>query len=463
VNGQPVTRPLSVGARWTIRYAVFTSVVLALFAYVLQAEFRERVDRDANLVVRLQLKELAEELERHRSEPEELEAYVDSHVSSAAQDLRLGIRILDGEGRVLLEKGGPEPFPLPERLPAPGTEPALEEIDLGESYPFYTAVFPAGSDFIQMILYSRAFERGIRDTRDMFLYLLPPMILATSLFGWWLVRGMLRPIAHIDEAARRISASRLDDRIAQSGSGDELDRLAGTLNEMMERLHSGVGQIRRFGSSAAHELRAPISRMRHRIEDALSRERDPIADEKLLLETLADVDGIAATVRALLDLAHSEGGLDPHQVRDVSLSALLDGVADFFEPTAEARGIVLHRAYPAGLAVRGEPNWLRQLFANLADNAIKFSERGGRVEIEAEEDAAGVRVRVHDYGRGIPAEERERIFEPFHRAPQGRGEAGVGLGLALARQIALAHGGAVEVESTEGQGSTFTVQLPRGA
>jgi signal transduction histidine kinase len=289
------------------------------------------------------------------------------------------------------------------------------------------------------------------------------MILATSLFGWWLVRGTLRPIARIDEAARRISASRLEERIAQTGSGDELDRLAGTLNEMMERLHAGVGQIRRFGSSAAHELRAPISRLRHRIEDALSRERDPIADEKLLLETLADVDGIAATVRALLDLAHSEGGLDSHQVQDVPLSALLDGVADFFEPTAEARGIALHRSYPAELAVRGEPNWLRQLFANLVDNAIKFSERGGRVEIEAEEDGAGVRVRVHDYGRGIPAEERERIFDPFHRAPHGGGVAGVGLGLALARQIAVAHGGGIEVESTEGQGSTFSVHLPHRA
>jgi two-component system heavy metal sensor histidine kinase CusS len=456
-------RPLSVGARWTIRYAVFTSVALGAFAYVLHHEFRERVGRDANLVVRLQLKELAEELEKHREDSAELSAYVDAHVESAAQDLRLGIRILDRSGRVLLEKGGPDPFPLPAVLPAAGSEPQLESLDLGESYPFYTTVFPAGPDFIQMIFYSRAFERSSRDMRNLFLYALPPMILATSLFGWWLVRGTLRPIARIDEAARRISASRLEDRIAQTGSGDELDRLAGTLNEMLVRVHAGVGQIRRFGSNAAHELRAPISRLRHRIEDALSRERDPLADEKLLLETLADVDGIAATVSALLDLAHSEGGLDAHQVHEVSLASLLDGVADFFEPTAEARGIELHRAYRGALAVRGEPNWLRQLFANLLDNAIKFSERGARVELEAEEDDGEVRVRVHDYGRGIPAEERERIFDPFHRAEQDRGVAGVGLGLALARQIAVAHGGSIEVESTEGQGSTFTVRLARGA
>jgi len=455
-----MARPLSIGARWTLRYTVFTSVVLGLFAYLLYAEFRERVDRDANLVVRLQLKELAEELEKHRDEPETLRAYVDSHVSSAAQDLRLGIRIFDESGNVWLEEGMPEALPKPEGLPVANEPPRLEELDLGEKYPYYTTVLRVGDDFVQVVLNSRTFERSTHEMRDLFVFVLPPMVLATSLFGWWLVRGMLRPVAQIDEAARRISASQLEERIALTGSGDELDRLAATLNEMTERLRSGVGQIRRFASSAAHELRAPISRLRHRIEDGISRDREPGADEKLLDEMLRDVDGIARTVHALLDLAHCEGGLEPRQIQDVDLTALLDGVADFFEPSAEARDVALHRGYPAGLRLRGEPHWLRQLFGNLVDNAIKFSERGGRVEIDAEPEHGSLQVRVHDYGLGIPAAERERIFEPFQRGSAGADSAGVGLGLALARQIALAHGGGIEVESTEGQGTTFVVRLP---
>lgn len=456
-----MARPLSIGARWTLRYALFTSVVLGLFAWLLYAEFRERVDRDANLVVRLQLKELAEELETHRSEPEALRAYIDAHVTSAAQDLRLGIRILDRDGRVWLEKGLTEDFPKPTVLPAAGETPPLEEVDLGEKYPYYATVLRVGEDFVQVAMNSRAFERSTHEMRDLFVLVLPSMILATTLFGWWLVRGMLRPIAQIDEAARRVSASRLDERIALTGSGDELDRLATTLNEMTERLHSGVGQIRRFASSAAHELRAPISRLRHRIEDGLSRDREPGADEKLLDEMLHDVDGIARTVRALLDLAHCEGGIDARQVQEIDLTALLDGVADFFEPSAETCGVALHRGYPSDLRLRGEPHWLRQLFANLVDNAIKFSERGGRVEIDAEAEGDAVRVRVHDYGLGIPKDDRERIFEPFQRGDRGAGAGGgVGLGLALARQIAVAHGGGIEVESTEGQGTTFVVHLP---
>ena len=453
-------RPLPLGARWTLRYTVFTSVVLSAFAYFLYSEFRERVEGDASLVVRLQFKELAEELEKHGTDVEAVHAYVDAHVESAAQDLRLGIRILDRDGSILLEEGGPDPFPLPTELPAPGTEPVLRELDLGEKYPYYASVLPVGDRLVQVIFYSRAFERSTRDIRDLFLYALPPMILATSLFGWWLVRGTLRPIAKIDEAARRISASRLEDRIPLSGSGDELDRLAATFNEMTERLHAGVGQIRRFASNAAHELRAPIARLRHRVEDALSRERDPLADEKLLVETLADVDRIAGIVRSLLELAHTEGGLDPRQIERVDLAALLDGVTEFFAPTAELRSVSLARRYPTGLAVRGEPHWLRQLFANLVDNAIKYSNHGGRIEIEGAAANGDVHVSVHDYGRGIPSEDQARVFDPFHRAAGEPSIPGVGLGLALARQIAVAHGGGIELVSTEGQGSTFTVVLP---
>lgn len=455
-----MARPLSIGARWTLRYAVFTSVVLGLFAYLLYAEFRERVDRDANLVVRLQLKELAEELEKHREEPEVLRSYVDAHVSSAAQDLRLGIRIFEEGGNVWLERGTPDALPMPRALPAADEQPALEELDLGEKYPYYTTVLRVGDDFVQVAMNSRTFERSSHEMRDLFVLVLPPMVLVTSLFGWWLARGMLRPVAQIDEAARRISASQLDERIPLSGSGDELDRLAATLNEMTERLRSGVGQIRRFASSAAHELRAPISRLRHRIEDGLTRDREPGADEKLLDEMLRDVDGIARTVHVLLELAHCEGGLEPRKIQDVDLSALLDGVADFFEPSAAARRVTLHRGYPGGLRVRGEPHWLRQLFGNLLDNAVKFSDRGGRVEVDAQPEDGSLQIRVHDYGLGIPAAERGRIFEPFQRGSVGTGVAGVGLGLALARQIALAHGGGIEVESTEGQGTTFVVRLP---
>jgi signal transduction histidine kinase len=147
------------------------------------------------------------------------------------------------------------------------------------------------------------------------------------------------------------------------------------------------------------------------------------------------VDGVAGTLRALLELAHCEGGLEGHPLEDVDVGGLLDAVADFFEPSAEARGLTLHRSYPPGLRLRGEPHWLRQLFANLVDNAIKFSERSGRVEI----DAGALAMTSGACTTTGAASGHEGSFSCSSAARAAGAQCRPGL--ALARQIARAHGG----------------------
>jgi signal transduction histidine kinase len=218
--------------------------------------------------------------------------------------------------------------------------------------------------------------------------------------------------------------------------------------------------MRGFTANAAHELRAPLTRLRNRLETALEAGRDAEPDSKTLEALLADVDRLSAMVSGLLRLAHSEGGLEPERVAEVDLAALLEAVAEFFEPLAEEKGVTLRRGPMHPALVRGDPAWLHQLFANLVDNAVKFTPAGGAVELEAALEGPAVVVKVHDTGRGIAAEDLERIFDPFHRGGVSAEVEGVGLGLPLARQIARAHGGDIALDSAPGHGSTFRVRLP---
>jgi two-component system heavy metal sensor histidine kinase CusS len=280
------------------------------------------------------------------------------------------------------------------------------------------------------------------------------------------VRGSLRPIAAINRAAQRISGTHLDERIPTTGSGDELDQLANTLNEMMARIRRSVEHMQRFSANAAHELRTPLNALRSRLEVTLENDRSPDEYRKILGETAEQVALLSDSVHAMLRLAQSEAGLAPEHRVPVPIAPLLEEVADFFGPLAEEQGLALELGAFDDATVSGEPAWLRQAVANLVDNAIRYTPEGGRIQLSAQRDdgARAVAIRVADTGPGIEAAEQERIFEPFHRV---RGEhaagPGAGLGLALAREIARAHGGDVSVESAPGEGSRFTVRLPLAA
>jgi signal transduction histidine kinase len=457
-----MARPLSVGAKWTLRYAAATLVLVSLFAVFLYTRVEDKLDRDARLLLRLQANELLDEIAEHPGDLAIVDEYVARHVAAARGRLRLGIRVFAEDGSLPIERGvfASETLPRPERFPGPGEEPLVSELDSGERYPYFSLLARAARGWVQVAIYTRPFVRSAREIRNVFYWSLPPLLAAVGLFGWWLARGSLRPVARITDAARRISASRLDEHVPTTGTGDELDRLAATLNEMQDRIGEGVERTRSFAANAAHELRAPLTRLRNRLETALEAGSDAEPDPKLLEDLLGDVDRLAAMVTGLLRLAHSEGGLEPARVEEVDLAQLLEAVAEFFEPLAADKGVALRRRLATPAPVRGDAAWLHQLFANLVDNAIKFTPAQGAVELEAEVRGEKVVARVHDTGRGIAEQDRERIFDPFHRGTVSSEVEGVGLGLPLARQIARAHGGDIDLDSAPGHGATFTVTLP---
>jgi heavy metal sensor kinase len=453
---------LSIGARWTLRYATATFVLIALFAVYVYLQLQRRLIEDARLVLRLQAEEIVEALRRHPGDREALASYVDQHVESGDPDLKIGIQVFDPSGAAWVRGGtlAGAPVALPGRRPTSSGDLVFHELDLGESYPYVAVLEPAGDYLVQVAIYGRPFVRRARDLGTVLLISLPPGLLIVTAIGWWLARQSLRPISEITEAARRISGADLHEQIPTRGSGDEIDRLAATLNQMIDRIRESVEHMRRFSAHAAHQLRTPLSALRSRIEVTLEKERTIEEYRRALADTLEEVELLGDGVQAMLRLASSEAGLAPDRRGPVALRPVLRSVTDFFEPFAEEHGVKVELGEVPEVRVLGDPDWLHQLFANLLHNAIQYTPAGGTVSIFGKRGDRSVVVAVHDTGVGIDPVERERIFERFYRPRESQSTRGIGLGLPLALEIARAHGGTIELASTPGKGSIFTVWLP---
>jgi len=308
--------------------------------------------------------------------------------------------------------------------------------------------------------------------------------------GWLLARRVLRPVDQMTQAARRIGAERLAERLEGAEADDELGRLAHTLNEMLARLEAGFAQVRRFSADASHELRTPLTILKGEIEVALRSAREPAEYERVLASALEEVERMARLVDDLLMLSRADAGALRWDRGPVELDRLVEEVAKKGEVLGRGREIqvAIQRLEP--LIVHGDEQRLRQLLLNLVDNAVKYTPPGGRVTLslrraggetgdpeppssEAVADRPiaespnrpepeWAEIAVQDTGVGIPLEALPRIFERFYRVDDARSReaGGTGLGLCIAKTIADAHGGRIEVESTPGVGSTFTVGLP---
>jgi heavy metal sensor kinase len=291
---------------------------------------------------------------------------------------------------------------------------------------------------------------------------LPLAVLLAGSGGWLLARRALRPVDQMTEAARRISAEHLDERVHTTGTGDELDRLAATLNDMLGRLDVTFRQIRQFSADASHELQTPLTILQGELEVALRAPRTPDEYRRVLTSALEESDRIARLVEGLLLLSRADAGVLRMDHQPVDLARLVAEVCEQSQVLAKARGVTLGLGPLTPMTIQGDHQHLRRLLLNLVDNGLKYTLAGGRVTLALHQDGAWAVLRVADTGIGLAPEEQERIFQRFYRAPAAvsRGAEGSGLGLCIARSIVEAHGGYVQVESAEGHGSIFTVFLP---
>jgi heavy metal sensor kinase len=303
-------------------------------------------------------------------------------------------------------------------------------------------------------------------TRHRFLLVTAAMLPLAALLagsgGWLLARRALKPVDQMTEAARRISAEHLDERVHTTGTGDELDRLAVTLNDMLGRLDVTFRQIRQFSADASHELQTPLTILQGELEVALRAPRTPDEYRRVLTSALEESGRIARLVEGLLLLSRADAGALRMDHQPVDLAYLVAEVCEQSQVLANARGVTLELGPLTPMTIQGDHQHLRRLLLNLVDNGLKYTLAGGHVTLALHQDGAWAVLRVADTGIGFAPEEQERIFQRFYRAPAAvsRGEEGSGLGLCIARSIVEAHGGYVQVESAEGHGSRFTVFLP---
>ncbi len=306
--------------------------------------------------------------------------------------------------------------------------------------------------------------RTVAETRGRFLMvmagLLPVGLLLAGFGGWVLARRAFRPVDRMAEAAQRISAERLAERVEETGAGDELDRLARTLNRMLSRLDEAFQQVRRFSADASHELQTPLTTLRGELEVALRTARTAEEYQETLKSALEEIERISRLVEGLLILARAESGALRMDRRPVELNELVEEVFWQLKVLADERSVDLRMEALEPVAVLGDRDRLRRLLVNLVDNAVKYTGAEGRVSLSLTQEEGRACIEVSDTGRGIPESMHERIFQPFYRSEDVLFEQGSGLGLSIARSIALAHGGELSVKSRPGRGSTFRVVLP---
>jgi signal transduction histidine kinase len=289
-----------------------------------------------------------------------------------------------------------------------------------------------------------------------------PTALVSIGTAWWMTRRLFSPIARLTEMAEKITLDNLDQRLPEGPRNDEFARLAEVFNNMLARLESSVSQIRDFTIHASHELKTPLTIMRGEMETALHDSDITPAQRELFASQLDEVQRLTKIVEGLTLLAKADAGQLVLEEDVVPFSELVrDSFADA-QILAQARNIQVVLAACDDVTMRGDRHRLRQLLLNLTDNAIKYNEAGGTVEIALRRGKATAELTISNTGRGISPEFLPRVFERFFRGDpeQTANVEGCGLGLALAEWIVHAHGGQIELTSTPGSWTTVHVDFP---
>jgi len=325
---------------------------------------------------------------------------------------------------------------------------------------------PGGHVYLLQVGSANTFRNtALRELLKIIFWLLPSGVILALLSGWWMARRVLRPLESLSAAAGEMSISQLLRRLPLTGAGDELDRLAGTFNEMFDRLEKAVTQMKDFTAAISHELRTPLTVLRGEAEVTLAK-ANSVNDYRSALESqLEEYAKLARMIDQMLTLARAEAGQIALARENVDLSRLVCELVEQMEAVAESKSIILSVEPPESVAVIGDAGWLERVILNLLDNAIKFTHEGGSVCVRVLRQAEEAVLEVQDNGIGITTQALPHIFERFYRGDPSRSKVleGAGLGLSLVDWIVKEHRGRIRVSSQQDQGTLVCVFLPLAA
>ena len=305
------------------------------------------------------------------------------------------------------------------------------------------------------------YSRFLDAFKGIFILTMSFLIVVAAGVGWFTARRAVSGVEAVTQTARKISGGTLEERVPVKKRGDEVDQLAITFNQMLDRIQVLLTEIKDMNDHIAHDLRSPITRIRGTAEVALTTGKSLNDYENLAATTIEECDRLLGMINTMLMISKTEARVDELSRETIDLARFVREVCELFQPSAEDQGVTLNCHASGGRHVIGDARMIQRMLSNLLDNAIKYTPSGGTVTVSLLEKDAQVLVSVKDTGCGISPSDLPRIFDRFYRGDQSRSKPGFGLGLSLARAIARAHRGDITATSIPGQGSTFRVTLPK--
>lgn len=306
--------------------------------------------------------------------------------------------------------------------------------------------------------------RFIEAFKKIFITTMTVLVLLAALIGWFMARQALSGLGEVTRTARQISGGTLEKRVPVNPRQDEIAQLAMTFNEMLERIEGLVIGIKEMSDNIAHDLKSPITRIRGLSEITLTTGTTFDEYKSMAASTIEECDRLLDMINTMLIISKTEAGVKGLTEEELDLGGVVKEACALFQPLAEDKGVKMTWDNEGKFPIRGDNRMIQRMVANLLDNAAKYTQSGGKIDVSIQRVAGGsVQLSIRDSGIGISEKDLPHIFERFYRCDPSRTETGIGLGLSLARAIAQAHDGDIDVVSKIGAGSTFVVTLPESS
>ncbi len=385
----------------------------------------------------------------------------------SGEEGKLFIRLLDDNGKQIYASD------LNHWQPFPTNQPDIKRV-LTEKNPIFGSFIRDGHTFDTKVIFGILAPNMIlnigeseEETAEIlallptaFIIMLFVVIPIASFVGWYIARHAVLGINEVSRTAAEIEKNLLDKRVSVKAQGREIQHLVDTFNAMLDRIWRLISEMKEMTDNIAHDLRSPLARIRAISELTISNRDTPENYKTAAADTIEECDRVLQMINLTLDVAEAEVGTLHSTRQALNISNLAQDGCELFEAVAEQKHIELTCDIDSNYVIHGDIQYLQRMLANLVDNALKYTFANGQVNIGLTSSKQNIEISVSDTGIGISDSEQERIFNRFYRCDQSRSSDGCGLGLSFSRAVARAHGGDIQVSSSIGIGSTFTIKLP---